>query len=401
MHKVLFIPLNTNHVLIFRSIIKALRFDYEVLCHDKLCSAAQCYTEDALLKLKIPFIQFPSLIRQEPQSGLMRQMIIFCRQRGAIRRMLDDAKPTIVVLALDNDPISQIVIVESRRKGIKTVLVPEGLLRPDEFTGRKKYFSDYFYRFLRFIGIYLRYINYGTGGCDTVLVSGKRAAEVLRGIGVKREVMTIVGQQKYDGFFDRIRGDGGLISETGTFLYAASLGIFGDAEELKLVKNIVSATKKLNLSLIIKLHPRTPNSLEELYDLLEIHSVATVKIIKEGYDTYEILKKVDVVITIASTIVLEALIMNKECIVINYLSGRLKLAYDAYDAMHSVHSPEQLYNVMEKAKYRKTSQENKKRLLEDELFLLDGRAGERAARAIEALFPFSIPSCTGPYVATP
>jgi hypothetical protein len=303
--------------------------------------------------------------------------------------MLDDVKATIIVLALDNDPISQIVITESRRRGIKTVLVPEGLLRPGEFTGGKIYRSDYLYRLLRFAGIYLRYIYYGTGGCDKVLVSGKRALEILHGLGAKKEVMTIVGQQKYDGFFERISNAGSGDSETGTFLYAASLGIFGDAEELKLVRNIASVTRKLNLRLMIKLHPRAPKSPAELYDLLEIHNSDGVEIVKEGYDTYQILKKVDAVITIASTIVLEALIMKKECIVINYLAGRLKLGYDAYDAMHSVDSPEQLSKVIEEAKYLKKDSVNKKRLLEDELYLLDGRAGERAARAIEEMLSTS------------
>lgn len=400
MNKVLFIPLNTNHVLIFRSIIKSLVCNYEVLCHDRLCSAAECYTENALLRLAIPFKHFPRELRHAPQSGLVRQTITFFRQRSAIRKMLDDVKPTVIVLALDNDPISQIVIAESRRRGIKTVLIPEGLLRPGEFSGRKTFLSDYFYRLLNHLGVYLHYIDYGSGACDKVLVSGKRAFETLQGIGVKREVMTIVGQQKYDGFFEKISGDGGVINETGVFLYAASLEIFGAAEELRLVKNIAFATRKLNVQLIIKLHPRTPNSSGDLYDLLEIHDTEMVEIVKEGYDTYEILKKVDAVITIASTIVLEALIMNKECIVINYLAGRLKLGYDGYDAIHSVDSAEQLYSVIERAKYYKTSEENKRRLLEDELYLLDGRAGERAARSIEEMLPFSSLDSAKPNMAT-
>ena len=48
MKKVLFLPFNTNHAMIFDSIIKALHCSYEILCHDRISEGIQFKTEESL-----------------------------------------------------------------------------------------------------------------------------------------------------------------------------------------------------------------------------------------------------------------------------------------------------------------------------------------------------------------
>ena len=63
---------------------------------------------------------------------------------------------------------------------------------------------------------------------------------------------------------------------------------------------------------------------------------------KEGDETFEILKRSDILITVSSTVILEALMMNKECVVVNYLAGESRLEYAKYDAIHSIESEHEM-----------------------------------------------------------
>ena len=383
MKEVLFIPLNPNHVLIFRNIIKSLHCNYTVLCHDRISDTVNCRTAESLKKTGVTFQHMPFKVVRSPDDGVARQMISAVQMKRAIRSVLRDTSPKVVVLALDNDPIAQIAINESKRRGIKTVLVPEGLLKPYEFTQRKKYASDYFYKALRHFGIYVSYIPYGTAGCDRILVSGNRSHEVLRQLGIPEEKMIIVGQQKYDDFLKRIAACRLPERKTETYLYAASTRIFNDDKELSLARGIADATSRLGLQLIIKIHPRSERTPDELYRLLVIDDRTQTKIIREGYDTFDILTRVDGVITISSAIVLEALMMDKECIAASYLAGRRRFDYDSYDAIHVIDNESAIYETIATSRLHGKKYENKRCLLEDEIYKLDGAASVRTVQIIE------------------
>jgi len=384
MGKVLFIPLNQNHVLIFQDIIKSLESNYEVLCHDRISEAEQYHTESILKKKEIPYRHFSTEILRSPGDAFLIKVLKFFEMKKTIRSAFNEIKPNLVVLAIDNDPIAQIAVNESKRRGIKTLLVPEGLIKQDLIT-RDHYLSDYFYKLLRVLGIYIAYIKYGTGGCDKILVSGKRSLDILKKLGVEREKMVMVGQQKYDSFLEKIRKEKPVSNEVKVYLYAASTRIFEEDGEIRLIGKIAESANKLNLDLIIKLHPRAPQKPEDLLNLIENSGTLRLKIIKEGYETFEILKGVDAVITISSAIILEALMMDKECIAANYLAGRRRFDYDSYDAVYSIESEEEIYDVLKDSMLFKKSYENKKRLLEDELYKLDGKAGVRTAEIIESM----------------
>jgi hypothetical protein len=383
MKAVLFVPLNPNHVLIFRNIIQSLNCEYEVLCHDRISDTMQCRTEQALIKSGIHYQHAHKQISRSLNDGVVQRIKSAVQMKYAIRSVLSDIEPTVVILALDNDPIAQIAINEAKHLSIKTVLVPEGLLKPYEFTMKKKYISGYLYDIARRLGICINYIPYGSGGCDRILVSGKRSFEVLKQTGIPEDKMMIVGQQKYDDFINKVASCNRTDIKTDTYLYAASTRIFNDEKELRLVRGIVDATTNLWLHLIVKIHPRSEKTPEELYQLLKIDDRARIEIVREGYDTFEILRKVDGVITISSAIVLEALMMNKECIAASYLAGRRRFDYDCYDAIHVISDESDIRSTIEASVKNKKSYENKKRLLEDEIYRLDGRASERTAKIIE------------------
>jgi uncharacterized UPF0146 family protein len=385
LNKVLFVPLNQNHVLIFNVIIKALNCKYEVLCHDKISEAEQYHTENLLKKLGANYRHFYEGIVVSPDDTIIKKIINCYKIKKQIVRLLNEIKPDIIILALDNDPIAQIFINESRKHSIKTMLVPEGLLKPYDFKERKTYYSDYFYNILRFLGIFVKYIGYGNGNSDLYLVSGKNSYDILKNAGVPEKRMIIVGQQKYDSFIDRIKDYKAPVNNPKIYLYAASTRIFQNKPEVELIKKLIESVEKNDIHLIIKLHPRAAEEPKKLYDIVNNSNTSSFEIIKEGYETFDLLKRVDAVITISSAIVLEALLMDKEFIAASYLAGRRRFNYDSYDAIHVIENESDINNIIKNSVVNKKYHKNKKSLLEDEIYKLDGQAVQRTIKIIESM----------------
>jgi len=385
MSKVLFVPLNTNHVLIFQEIFKSLNADYEVLCHDRISGAKQFHTENLLKKMGISYRHFSNGIVRSEDESLFMKIIHFFNMEKEIGNILEEVSPSLIIFAIDNDPICQIFIKEAKKKRIKTVLVQEALIRPYEFTQGKRYLSDYFYSLLRGFGIYISYIKYGNGGCGKILVGGQIAVDILENSGIQEDRIVKVGLPKFDALIERIKDLEPTHNKKKVYLYATSTVIFEDNGNKRFLKILADVSKKLDLSLIIKLHPRIPESPKDVYQVIGVESKQSVKVIKEGDETFELLKKTDVFITVSSTMILDALIMDKECVVANYLAGESRLEYGQYDAIHCIENESEIEEVIKNSMINKKSYQNKKRLLEDELYKLDGKASLRAAKLIESM----------------
>ena len=250
---------------------------------------------------------------------------------------------------------------------------------------RETYLSDYFYRLLQLFGIYLKYIKYGSGNCDRILAGGKIAADIIRKRGVPENRIVVVGQPKFDTLVKRLKSIQPTLNKRKICLFAPSTKIIHDDSNVRFLKKLVGATNKFGLHLIIKLHPRAPHEPADIYGIVNAKDTSLLEIVKQGDETFTILQRSDVFITVSSTMILEALMMDKECIIASYLAGESRLEYGKYDAIHSIESEEEIYDVIKKSMLTKKSYENKKCLLEDELYRLDGKAGERAARVIESM----------------
>ena len=83
--------------------------------------------------------------------------------------------------------------------------------------------------------------------------------------------------------------------------------------------------------------------------------------------------------------------MGREGILASYLAGRERLEYEPYDAVFTIESEEGVFEVLRDSMFRKKDRENKRKLLEDELFSLDGHAGQRAAASLDELARLDAP----------
>lgn len=383
MKKILFFPLNTNHVYIFNNIVQYLSSEYLFISHDYISDSPAYHTSQLMEKLKLPFIHFSERVLRKPDDNFFNKFRLFFKLQKVIKFLLAEINPNLVVLCIDNDPIAQIFVKMAKRQSIKTILIQEALVRPFEYMDRPTYFSDYTYKILRFFGIFLNYIQYGTAGCDKILVAGERAKSIYIKRGIPEEKCVIVGQPKFDTTVKKIQEVDVTPNRTGLYLYAASTKIIKKSEYVSFLKKLMNSIEQNGLMLIIKLHPRTAEDTEYIKRQLTINNFPSCRVIKEGDDTFELLKKADVLITISSTVILEALMLKKDCIVVDYLAGESKLNYGSYDAVYSIANENEIDQVIKKSINKRKSKENKLRLLLDELYKLDGCSGKRAADFLE------------------
>jgi hypothetical protein len=386
MAKILFAPLNTNHVHIFESILTWLNTDYIFLSHDNIAEAAQYKTGPLMQKKGIQYLDFSAQLRRSPSVwiGAKISQALFLQKQA--NQILKQVLPDVLVMAIDHDPVAQIMIEQARNLKIKTVLIQEGLIRPHELVDQPRYWSDYAFKILGMFGIHLNYIRYGSAGCDKILVSGERAGQIFKNIGIDERKLVIVGQPKYDGAMEKLGNHTAHESDTKTYIFAASTTALADLPNVRFIREMVRSAHELGIHLIIKLHPRAPTEPSDVYRFLaDVQCPSSLEIIKEGDDSFDILMRSYALVTVSSTMVLEALMMNKECVVAEYLAGASRLEYGSYDAVHVINNEQAIEETFKNSLLSKKLVENKKKLLHDELYLLDGKASQRAAQVIESM----------------
>lgn len=380
MKSVLFLPLNTNHILIFKALLKHLDEDYIFVSHDNISEAKQYHTGKMLKSLGLPFLHFPESIDRSLSDNILLKISKFFPLRKSIINLIKEIKPKVIVMGIDNDPINQIFLNEAKKRSIKTILIQEALIRPLEYTMRRKYMSDHFMNLLREMGIFINYIPYGSGGCDKILLGGKRPYDILKNRGISERHLEITGLPKYDEIVKKIsdvRNEKNIKNKS--FLFVASTLVVNNEKNIHFLKTLVDVMEKIKLNLIVKLHPRTEHEPEDIYYILDKSENQYLQILKGGDETSKLLNQVSGLITVSSTVILDALMMNKKCIVVDYLAGESQLKYDSYDAVFQISKKEEIKSVLKLAMKEDKNQSNKQQLLEDELYMLDGQSSKRIA----------------------
>ena len=378
-------PLNTNHVLIFSAIFPYVESTYQVLSHDRIADNNKYHTEKILKKRNIPYFHFPRYIKRNENDRIFQKLVSFFRMKAIIKEVLEEISPEIIVLAVDNDPISNLFLRLSKKKNIKAIIVQEGSARPDAVI-QIKGLHQYVLEVLRLCGIQLSYILHGKSKLfDKYLVAGFSSKKVLIKRGVPENKVEVTGQPKYDPFMKVAADYRSIGKDSNILLFAAGFSIVAGKNNINFLKELLYASKQLGIHLIVKLHPRSSETPEYIKNLLKDVDWSHCEVIKEGDETIDLLKKVYGLITVASTVITEALIMDREGILVDYLAGEQKLPYSGYDAIRHINTMEDVYSVIENSIKNSKPFENKKALLGHNLYKLDGRSAERVAFFIDDL----------------
>ena len=127
--------------------------------------------------------------------------------------------------------------------------------------------------------------------------------------------MTIVGMPKYDAFIREMgeyqhKGEGSM-----AYVFAASTTVIRDESNIRFLKKLAESTQNLGRKLIVKLHPRSSEEPAAISKLIGSADPAHIEVVKQGDSTSELLKHAHALVTVSSTVVLDALLMDRECIV--------------------------------------------------------------------------------------
>lgn len=391
MNQILFVPLNTNHVIIFNELLPYLRSTYVMVSHDRISGNIKYCTEELLKQKKIPYIHFDRRIQRSEGDSIVKELVSYFKIKKLIKKILDDQSPQVIVLAVDNDLISTLFLEEAVKRNIKSVIIQEGSNRPGIIHYKINNLSVFTKEFLRLVfRIHLGYQLHGTLNLfDKYFVAGKLTRETLIKRGVPSDKIVVTGQPKYDPFLKEAVFYRNIEKENRNFLFAAGFHIIADQPNVDFLKSLIDSTFVLGIRLIIKLHPRSSVSPEDIEKLFPDNSLKHCEIIKESDTTVLVLlKQVYGIITVSSTMVTEALIMNREGIVVDYLAGDMRLSFDGYkiEPVHHINSIEQVFKVLEKSINDRIPFEYKKPYLEDNIFNLDGMSAKYASEHIENFF---------------
>lgn len=383
MNKALFIPLNTNHVEILSNIVNCLKSEYVFLSHDKISDDNKYKTSPLLKEKGLPFVEFDAVIERSEYDSVIKKFKNFFKIKILIKQILLKIQPNVIILAVDNDPISYCFLRQAKSMGIKSVIVQEGSARP-ELKRKIRGLKNWVIELLRYCKIQIGYVSHGMSYLfDVYCVAGIKVKKMLENRGVKSDKIKITGQPKYDKFVSASKLHATQNKNNKRLLFAAGFNVISDDENKEFLQELIKKTKELNIQLTVKLHPRSRESIQDINNLFGHEELKHCDIIKTGDDTIKLLPEVYGLITVASTVITEALILDREGILVDYLAKGLKLPFSGYDAVFHIKQLNDLKKILNESLTGQKTFENKRKLLEDNLYLLDGKASERVAKIIE------------------
>ena len=225
----------------------------------------------------------------------------------AIDNKLKQLSPECVIIGNDLGYIERQCILIARRYGAKTVLLQDGLYRTDPYEN----------------GWRTESLIQGDGGCDLVCTWGENLTERLEQRGVCAKI-AVTGNPKYDLF--RMDTENRKKNDRIKVLFAGQCHARYErcsvSTEIEIHEKVIKyLIQRDDADVVFKLHPHQ-NS--DDYNHFNTLFGPNVKILKEG-DTLSLIDEADLVISIDSTVSVEAVVKNTPVIMLGFL-----LKYLAY-----------------------------------------------------------------------
>jgi len=396
-----FVPSNGSHVGKFRPLVEALAeegHDIHFLCVD----TSQGAYNAALPQITDGGYECTIL----PECGLQdwtKHWFWQFRHRGRLVRDLHEALGgrdiDVMVFGSDTGVARGTYIEVANKLGISTVLLSDGLdarANPNYKLTLAQKLSKRLHRFVaRLLGVPGQFGRCG-GGADINLVLNHIGVEVARGHGAPAHKLRAVGSPEYDELARRIREGTldidprevrerfGLPHDKPVVTYGHQPLHLGQDREEKVIRTLLEGTRRADACLLVKFHPRSrqdPDRWRQWADTNGYNPTEVAFAIKEC-TSIEAVTAASVLVTPFSTLSLEAMILGRPVVLINYLPTWVLLEYGSkYDAALEAWSPEELADQIlisvRDDERRQSLLENARTALQAELFGLDGRSVER------------------------
>ncbi|MBP1908195.1 glycosyltransferase family 52 [Methanolobus bombayensis] len=276
-------------------------------------------------------------------------------------------RPSTILVVSENTLPEKIAVLASNKLHIPTIRIQEGVYGKSYVPGIIK--------------------------VNMLAVMGPFFKSLLIDCGVSSNMITVTGQPRYDSLFQRkmekscvfTKQELDLPSDKKLVLLATQP--VSDDQRWALIYSVCNTIRdNSEILLMIKPHPSESNDLHEKV----VHETQIQNyMFCENMDIIDLVNVCDVLITIHSTVALEAMFFEKPVITVNYSGQEDIMSYAEEGAAIGVYSFNELTLALDKALHDDylISQLRKKQkvYLHDYLYRIDGKASERIVTIAETL----------------
>jgi CDP-glycerol glycerophosphotransferase (TagB/SpsB family) len=229
---------------------------------------------------------------------------------------------------------------------------------------------------------------------DKTAVSGQYYKNILLNLAhFPRNGVIATGQPKYDvlAYADKIFKKGKIYDQF-EIDYKKKIILlatqpFSKHENELLFRSVFREIKKLkDIQLVIKLHP---NEYDESLHRNIAKEVGLDVILTKDINIFELLNACDVLMTVSSTVALEAMILDKPVIIVNLKNSSYETSFANSDATINVYKSEDIGKAIVKAlnnkRIRKKLQFNMKKFVYSHAYKIDGLASKRIVKLISRM----------------
>lgn len=340
------------------------------------------------------------------------------------REILMLEKPSVLVFGHDRNMADQLFIKTANSGGIPTLLIQDGVLaggRDQKFeTGsadvRLKYWLTSPLRTLLFFsrndhswkqkfaltlselrhGSRGKQYVYGHGECTKMAVFSDAVKRMFISEGIASERIVVTGNPKFDAVFnsrsnkckEAVCRKLGIPQDKDIVLlitsYFVESGEWTPQQRRDFVLAVAGATEKLsNTRLVIKLHPPYENENDYL-DIIK--GLSPEAIVCKYANLPELINASSLLITVSSTVGLEAMAAEKPVLIINFDQDKTGASFYKDSGALWVEKEPEVLNSMQKALYdpgtRETMMKSISKFVFDQAYIQDGQAAKRIANLI-------------------
>ena len=322
-----------------------------------------------------------------------------------IKELLNNYKPDMIVLGHDTMILHKIFIDEAHKNNIPTLLVQEGTIATSYDLNFSWTYSGRLRTSLNLLGRKIRnrifpatnQVKYGHGGATKIAVWGNYTKNLLIAENVDASKIVVTGSPRYDRFCNlninkkNIMQKLGLLQHKSTVLYIDQRliqnRIFSEKETYEYTRDIFKAVLQLpETQLVVKLRegPGKDVSLKLTNRIIKDIKRNNEIVVTDKY-LYELLIIADVVIIFYSTVGMEAILLDKPVVSVNF-SGFEPYPYVKSGAVLGCYTPEDIRPTIKRALYNQSTKhllaEKRKNFIYNHLYKRDGKTSKRIANLI-------------------
>lgn len=207
---------------------------------------------------------------------------------------------------------------------------------------------------------------------DHCIVDNKIALEKFQKAGLKKKYTHLLGSIRFTKEWIKIRdrlipinkvkSDGH--KKIKALLFFPKLGQNIHTEELK--RAIIILSREKEIEIIFKIHDSVEKYFVEKHIPAKILEQSNLKIITNEYSSRDLIEWSDIVFNVHSTVMFEALINNKTCVVLNYLHSN-RMWFECEPGYWKINTRDDLLlcikNIIKKKNYRPYNEKEKNALV--------------------------------------